>query len=262
MTVFILVMILISVPAYLLWEGRNLRRVDAGRPRWRRWLRALIAVVIGFALLKHAFILYSVIRIEHNNPSTTALMDQRARESGAPRREWTWVNYEQISPNLVRAVVAGEDPRFATHSGIDWREVQRAIDVSMVERRVVRGASTISQQLVKNLYLSTSRNPVRKFHEMIIALELERTLSKRRIMELYLNVAEWGDEIYGIEAAAHHYFNTTASSLTMDQAAFLTAILPAPRAKYDLNDLPIRTRDQIQVVLENMRNVQLPAELA
>ncbi len=164
-------------------------------------------------------------------------MDRRERQakarSATPKKEHVWVPYERISPALARAVVAGEDLRFFYHSGLDWSQIRVAVAQDWQEKRFARGASTITQQLAKNLFLSSSKNPFRKLHEALIAKELEHILGKRRILELYLNTVEWGDGIYGAEAAARHYFNTPASSLSIEQATFLAAIIPDPLNHHD-----------------------------
>ena len=219
----------------------------------------------GIGLLVHGFVLYGVIRLKSRNPESTALIDQRASEARAegltPKCEQTWVTYDRISPNLIRAVLAGEDSRFFDHSGFDWEEIQKAIEKDWHEKRFVRGASTVTQQLAKNLFLSTSKNPLRKVHEALITWELEQVLGKRRILELYLNVIEWGEGIYGAEAASHHYFNTSARSLTAEQAAFLSAMIPNPRTVYNPTHHRGRVERRRNLILRLMRHVVIPKEL-
>jgi monofunctional biosynthetic peptidoglycan transglycosylase len=142
------------------------------------------------------------------------------------------VPYERISTSLKRAVIAAEDARFLYHEGFDWEAIQTAMQKNEQHGKVVAGASTISQQLAKNMFLSGSRSYLRKGEEAIITWMMERTLSKRRILELYLNLAEWGDGVFGAEAAARHHFGVPASALTAEQAAWLAAILPSPK-RYD-----------------------------
>jgi monofunctional biosynthetic peptidoglycan transglycosylase len=222
-------------------------------------------IVAGAALLYHGVILFRVVRLRYTNPKMTAMMEQRADEradrGAKPKRVHTWVPYGRISRNLVRAVLAGEDPRFFDHSGFDWEEIEKALKKDWEERGFVRGASTISQQLAKNLFLSTSKNPLRKLHEALITVEMEVVLSKRRILELYLNVIEWGDGIYGAEAAARHYFNTSAASLTVEQAAFLSAIIPGPLAAYNPTRHPGRVERRTDLILRLMRHVVIPKDL-
>lgn len=238
----------------------------APRPQWRKWAKAILAVLVCAALFYHGLILFRVFRLRGSNPDSTAMMQQRAAEATdkgeTPRREQTWVPYDRISPNLVRAVLAGEDSRFFDHAGFDWEEIKKALEKDWEEMKFRRGGSTISQQLAKNLFLSTSKNPVRKLHEALITWEMERILGKRRILELYLNVIEWGNGIYGAEAASRNYFNTSAASLSAEQAAFLSAIIPNPRTAYN----PTRHRRRVErrrnLILRLMRHVVVPKDLA
>src|SRR5438552_12248190 len=156
-------------------------------------------------------------------------------ERSSARLKHQWVPYERISVHLKRAVVAAEDARFLDHEGFDWEAIQKAMAKNEKRGKVVAGASTISQQLAKNLFLSGERSWPRKAQEAAITWMLERTMSKRRILELYLNVAEWGQGVFGAEAAARYHFKKSSHDLTADEAAWLAAILPSPR-RYD----PIR----------------------
>jgi monofunctional biosynthetic peptidoglycan transglycosylase len=153
-----------------------------------------------------------------------------ARAAGKPARvTQQWVTLDRISPNLRRAVLIGEDAAFYQHSGVDWDEIHNAVDDTLYHGEPLRGASTLTQQLAKNLYLSPSRNPYRKLSELFITRRLEAELSKRRILELYLNVVEWGDGIWGVEAASRTYFNESAADLSVEQSALLAAALMNPR---------------------------------
>jgi len=158
------------------------------------------------------------------------MMEQRAEENHieAPKIR-AWAPYNRISPHLRNAVLIAEDSAFFQHPGYDIDEIKESVKRNWHEKRFARGASTITQQLAKNLYLSTSRNPTRKFRELLIAQELERNLSKQRIFEIYLNVIEWGDGIYGAEPAARRYFGKSASALRPEEAAILAAMIPNPR---------------------------------
>jgi len=157
-------------------------------------------------------------------------MEQRAEERHTNARPIrSWIPYNSISPHLRNAVVIAEDSSFFQHSGYDIDEIRESVKRNWREKRFARGASTITQQLAKNLYLSTSRNPLRKVREFFIAQELEQSLSKQRIFEIYLNVIEWGDGIYGIEPAARRYFGKSASELLPEEAAILAAMIPNPR---------------------------------
>jgi monofunctional biosynthetic peptidoglycan transglycosylase len=177
-----------------------------------------------------------VSSLRRTNPTSTALMESRqaqAREQGRQiGRHWIWVPLSRISPHLRRAVVAAEDASFFTHEGFDWEGMKEAALYDLEKGELKRGGSTITQQLAKNLYLSSERSLLRKAHEALITLLLEQRLSKERILELYLNVAEWGNGIYGAEAAARHHFKKPARELDLDEAAWLAAILPSPR-RYD-----------------------------
>jgi monofunctional glycosyltransferase len=183
-------------------------------------LLAVIAVQLWF--LSH------LVYWSSFNPSTTAFMDRYLEKSGARLRH-QWVPYGRISEQLKRAVVAAEDAKFLDHEGFDWEAIQKAMQKNEQRGKVVAGASTITQQLAKNLFLSGSRSWLRKGQEAAITWMMERTLSKRRILEIYLNVAEWGEGVFGAEAAARYHFGVPAASLNASQAAYLAAILPSPR---------------------------------
>ena len=166
-------------------------------------------------------------------PATTAFMRLRTAEAAAAGRQATHdrrlVRYDRISPSLIRAVLAAEDAGFFSHDGLDYDEISSAIEVSFDRGVQMRGASTITQQLAKNLYLSPSRNPYRKVSELFITRRLEAELSKRRILELYLNVIEWGDNIWGAEAAAQRHFGVAAADVSAEQAALLAGAIINPR---------------------------------
>jgi len=232
---------------------------------WKRWLGAAVSLIVLFAAIVHSVVLIKIFSYKDKNPTVTSLMEQRAQEAaraGQPaKRDQIWVPYDRISPSLVRSVLAGEDSRFFDHSGFDWDEMQKALEKDWQDKGFTRGASTISQQLAKNLFLSTSKNPFRKLHEALITWELERILGKRRILELYLNVIEWGDGIYGVEAAAHHYFDESASALGPDQAAFLSAIIPNPRETYNPSTHKRRVEHRKALIQRLMRHVVVPRDL-
>jgi monofunctional biosynthetic peptidoglycan transglycosylase len=167
------------------------------------------------------------------NPTTTGVMRQReaeARKAGrTPRREQAWMPISRMSRHLVHAVLASEDQKFFGHEGVDWDAIEKAVDEDRKRGRLARGGSTITQQLAKNLYFTTHKSLVRKLRELIVARWLEDDLTKRRILELYLNVIEWGDGVYGAEAAARRYYGKPASALDADEAAGLAAMIPNPR---------------------------------
>jgi len=189
---------------------------------------------VGFAVLAYAYLTLPDIRpLKTSNPSTTAFMDLRDREARAngqvPRRVQRWVSATRISPDLKRAVLVAEDDAFWQHEGIDFEQLQESIETDWARGRLMRGGSTITQQLAKNLYLSPSKNPLRKLREFIIARRLEAELTKPRILELYLNVIEWGDGVYGVESAARVYFQKPAAELGPSEAALLAAAIVNPR---------------------------------
>lgn len=195
-------------------------------------------------------------------PVPTAFMEYREEEWAEENREkeiqHKWVSFSQISPNVVKAVLIAEDDGFWNHEGFDVKGMEQAIERSL-EKGTVAGGSTISQQLSKNLYLSPSKNPVRKIKEAIITWRIENTLSKRRILEIYLNVAEWGDGIFGIEAAARHYYGKSAKRLSAREAARLAAVLPNP-IKYDPtgNQKYVKNRSRIIYKIMQRRGVVIP----
>ena len=202
----------------------------------KRVLLALVALAaagaayVAFGLPSPA----QVRALATTNPGTTALMRQRdeeARRAGRPprRRAQAWVPLGRVSRHLIRAVLASEDQRFFGHDGVDWEAIQKSLDEDRKKGRFARGGSTITQQLAKNLFFSTRKTPTRKLRELVAAHWLEQELSKRRILELYLNVIEWGDGIYGCEAAARRWFGKPASELDEEEAAGLAAMIPNPR---------------------------------
>jgi monofunctional biosynthetic peptidoglycan transglycosylase len=172
------------------------------------------------------------------SPRSTAFIDLRRHEAEAAGQRfnlrWTWQPLERISPFLLEAVVLSEDARFWDHEGVDWNAVEKAAEKNLEKGRIAVGASTITQQVAKNLYLSPSKNPVRKLREVLITHRLEAQLSKERILEIYLNVAEWGDGVFGAEAAARRWFGCSALELTPTQAARLALALPNPRQRAPL----------------------------
>ena len=208
------------------------------RIRLLRWVRmhtvrtALLLLLALLALETATIPFAGIVRLRNENPSETALMRQRSEESsagGKPLRiVQRWISLARIPRHVIDAVVVAEDGTFYTHGGVDWFEVQESIEKNIRERRAVRGASTITQQLAKNLYLSTSKDPVRKAKELAITLLMEGALSKERILELYLNLIEWGRGIFGIEAASQAYFGKSASDLTLEEATRLAATIPSP----------------------------------
>jgi monofunctional biosynthetic peptidoglycan transglycosylase len=179
------------------------------------------------------FIYPDIGRLVDENPAKSAFMESREAEwkrDGLMDKkiEQKWVSLDHVSQNLIKAVLIAEDDKFWQHEGFDYQAIERAIEKNILAKKFKMGGSTISQQLAKNLYLSPSKNPVRKIKEAILTWRLEKTLSKRRILELYVNVAEWGDGIFGIGQAARHYYGVSAASLSARQASRLAAVLPNP----------------------------------
>src|SRR5215467_1569614 len=202
-----------------------------------------------------------VSSLKKTNPSVTALIEERAEENHTkPRPIRSWVSYNNISPHLRNAVLIAEDSAFFQHSGYDIDEIKESVKRDWREKRFARGASTITQQLAKNLYLSTSRNPLRKVREFFIAQELERSLSKQRIFEIYLNVIEWGDGIYGIEPAARRYFGKSASELLPEEGGILAAMIPNPRRYTPARNLKYLERRKKEILERLTRYNYLPKE--
>jgi len=194
---------------------------------------SLILTALVGGLLYLYLSLPDVAVLKQRNPKSTALMELRAEEYRQKNiragRQQIWVSYGAISEHLKKAIVLGEDAAFFSHKGVDMNELKEALKKDWETGSFKRGGSTITMQLAKNLYLSPSKNPLRKIKEIVIAWQLEQALPKRRIFEIYLNVVEWGRNIYGAEAAARHYFGKSAASLDILEAATLAALLPSPR---------------------------------
>lgn len=203
-----------------------------------RWLGRVLLFALAAVLLVQLWFYGHIVYWRYFPVGETSFMAQRLEElqRNRPKAElrYRWVDYPRISNHLKRAVVAAEDAKFIYHEGFDWEGIQRAIEKNQRKGKAVAGGSTISQQLAKNLFLSGERSYVRKAQEAIITLMLEVTLDKQRILELYLNVAEWGEGVFGAEAAARHYYGLSAAQLSAEQAARLAAMLPRPRY-YDRN---------------------------
>jgi monofunctional biosynthetic peptidoglycan transglycosylase len=228
-------------------------------------VKALLAIpAIAFSLIAYAYLSLPDIRpLKTSNPSTTAFIELRAREAAArgqqPKRTMRWQSYARISNDLKRAVLVAEDAAFWQHEGVDFEQLQDSIEVDWRRARFVRGASTITQQLAKNLYLSPTRSPLRKFRELIIARRLEAELPKARILELYLNVIEWGDGIYGADAAARTYFHESAAELGPNESALLAASIINPRVLSPAHPTARLIRRQ-QLILRRMGIVSPPEQ--
>lgn len=239
----------------------------------------LLGLLVGFTAY-NGYLFSRVWSLQTGNPATTSLIETRSSEARSkgqtPQRFQIWVPIDRISPNLQRAVIAGEDTNFLGHKGFDYEAIQKAYDEAMRDAakeakkegenddwlptipEFKRGASTITQQLAKNLYLSSRRSFFRKGQEAILTMFLERTLTKRRILELYLNVIEWGDGIYGAEAASQYYFHKPASALTPNQAAFLSAMIPNPRTVFNPRVNPRRVARRQRIIQRGMPYIRVP----
>jgi len=230
-------------------------------PTLRRLLARLLAVLLVALAAYSGWTFCEVCWLRWFNPGTTSFMQDGLRRLQArypqARLQHRWVPYERISINLKRAVIAAEDQKFLEHDGFDVEEMQKAYVKNLRSGRVRRGGSTISQQLAKNLFLSPPRTYLRKIHEAVITLMLEHVLGKRRILELYLNVIEWGEGIYGAEAAAEHYYGEAAADLDPEEAARLAAMIPQPR-DYTNNPRTPYLDQQTDVLLDEMDRVRVP----
>jgi monofunctional biosynthetic peptidoglycan transglycosylase len=222
---------------------------------WKVFCYTLGTVVVAVAAIQIWFF-GRILYVNEVDPGSSAFM-QRYLETPGARLRYTWVPYARISPHLKRAVIAAEDARFLDHEGFDWEAIQKAMQKNEKRGKVVAGASTISQQLAKNLFLSGSRSWLRKGQEAVITWMMERTLSKRRILELYLNVAEWGDGVFGAEAAARYHFGVPAAALTAEQAAWLAAILPSPK-RYDRGRETPYISGRMMTISARMAAAQIP----
>jgi monofunctional biosynthetic peptidoglycan transglycosylase len=200
----------------------------------KKWMAGgAILIAVALALNIAIYLLWpDVSRLQKERPGKTSFMAYRERQwkrEGVKKNvNQQWVSLNRISPYVVKAVIIAEDDKFWAHEGFDFEAIQKAVEKDIRKKQFKAGGSTISQQLAKNLYLTPSKNPIRKIKEAVLTWRLERNLSKRRIIELYLNVAEWGDGIYGIEAASLHYFRKSATDLTAREAARLAVVLPSP----------------------------------
>ena len=227
---------------------------------WKMFCYAAGTAVIGLAIYEFWFLAQILYWVEHN-PTTTSVMEGRLEtlQEKDPKAvlDQKWVPYGRISNELKRAIVVAEDAKFVEHDGFDWEGIQRALEKNQRRGKIVAGGSTITQQLAKNLFLSGERSLLRKGQEAVLASMLEATMSKRRIFEIYLNVVEWGESVFGAEAAARYYFGVSAAALEPEQAARLAAMLPRPRY-YDRNrDSPYLTSYSDSILVQ-MYAAQIP----
>ena len=227
------------------------RRRSPTRRVWLLLLGALALLLLaGAALIWRS--LPDVRGLARRPPASTAFIELRRREAAAAGRRfvlrWHWRSLEQISPYLAEAVVLAEDARFWKHDGVDWDAMEKAAERNWQKRRIAGGGSTITQQLAKNLYLSPSKDPVRKLREILMARRLDAELPKERILELYLNVVEWGDGVFGAEAAAQRWYAVSARDLTPAMAARLAVALPNPRRRAPATRSPDLDRKAARLV--------------
>jgi monofunctional biosynthetic peptidoglycan transglycosylase len=226
--------------------------------RLSAWLAVAVAAIFLSVQLSY---LARVWWWRDHNPQATAFMQARLDElrakSPQAKLQHAWVPYDRISPSLKRAIVVAEDSRFVDHEGFDWDAIEKAREKNRKKGKVVAGGSTISQQLAKNLFLSGERTPWRKGQEALITVMIEHVMDKRRILEIYLNVIEWGEGVFGAEAAARHYYGTGAATLGPEPAARLAAIVPNPRF-YDRNRNTSFLARKTQMILARMPAAELP----
>jgi monofunctional biosynthetic peptidoglycan transglycosylase len=227
----------------------------------RRWAGWAILLFLGLILLYQLWIFLHIVWWKYSNPSNSAFMEDRLvvlheRNPDAKLRH-KWIPYEKISLNLKRALVAAEDANFMEHEGFDWDAIQRAYEKNMKKGKVVAGGSTISQQLAKNLFLSSKRSSWRKLEEAIITVMLETVLSKQRIFEIYLNIIEWGNGVFGAEAASRYYFDKSAANLDAWEAARLASMVPNPRY-YDRNRNTAFLDKKTNLILGRMPSAEVP----
>jgi len=230
----------------------------------RKLARFLAWLAVAAATLFLAVQLSFLARVwwwRDHNPEATAFMQARLEQLRARDREaklrHSWVPYDRISPSLKRAVVVAEDAKFSDHEGFDWEAIEKAREKNRKKGRIVAGGSTISQQLAKNLFLSGERSALRKGQEALITVMIERVMDKRRILEIYLNVIEWGEGVFGAEAAARHYYGVGAAALSPEQSARLAAMVPNPRF-YDRNRNTGYLARRAQTILARMPAAELP----
>ena len=220
-----------------------------------------LGTLLAAVLLLQAWYYAHILWWTHEAPAASAFMERRLEELRAKNPKASlrhqWVPYARISAELKRAVIAAEDAKFIDHDGFDWEAIQKAMQKNQRKGRVMAGASTISQQLAKNLFLSGERSWLRKAQEAVITAMLEHAMGKRRILELYLNFGEWGDGVFGAEAAARRHFGVPASALEPGQAAWLAAILPSPR-RYDRGRGSAYVDRRVATIRSRMGFVQIP----
>lgn len=234
-------------------------RTKKQKPKSLWWRLSLWLLV--FVFLYQLWILLHVVWWIDHNPSSSAFMEaqEKVLQDKNPNAELKhkWVPYKRISNYLKRAVIASEDAKFVDHEGFDWDGIETAVEKNLKQGKIVAGGSTISQQLAKNLFLSGRKTPWRKLEEALITVMLEKLMTKRRILEIYLNVIEWGNGVFGAEAAAKHYYKTSAARLGAEQAAKLAAMVPNPRY-YDKHRNARGLAKKTRIILARMNQAEVP----
>ncbi len=239
-----------------------------GRSAGRNWFRittGLLMALVCAVLLYQFWLFAQVVWYNYRDPGSSAMMREELsrlrKDDPAIELKYEWVSYDKINRSLKRAVIASEDSNFTGHDGIEWDAIRKAWEYNQKQeeagRSKMRGGSTITQQLAKNLFLSGSRSYLRKGQELVLAYMIEHVMSKERILELYLNVAEWGVGVFGAQAAAKHYFNTNAANLGNSQSARLAAMLPNPRF-YDSHRRSNYLNSRVGVLTRRMQMVDIP----
>lgn len=225
------------------------------------WVGRGLLALLALILLWNIWMVLHIVAWRWVNPSNTAFMsvqlDRLQASNPAAELKQEWVDYEQISPNLKRALVASEDAKFLDHEGFDWEGMQTAWEKNIKKGRIVAGGSTITQQLAKNLFLSGSRNPLRKVEEAFLTVMIELILDKQRIFEIYLNVIEWGNGVFGAQAAAQHYYKTSARKLSTAQSAKLASMVTNPRY-FDKNRNDRRLLRKTAIIQRRMPYADIP----
>lgn len=225
------------------------------------WIGRGLGLLLALFVAWNLWMLLQIVAWRWVNPTDTAFMrvqlERLQAEDPDAQLKFEWVDYEKISPNLKRALVASEDAKFLDHEGFDWEGMQTAWEKNIKKGRIVAGGSTISQQLAKNLFLSGSRNPLRKVEEAILTVMIETVWDKRRIFEVYLNVIEWGDGVFGAQAAAKHYYKTKAHRLGVAQSAKLASMVTNPRY-YDKNRNDRRLLRKAAIIQRRMAYADIP----
>lgn len=220
----------------------------------------LLLLTAFVALAVYLFALPDVSILKTNNPASTSLMHRREMQNPKLKSKMVWMPLDKISPHLVHAAVLSEDDTFYQHHGFDLEQIKEAIRINWEKKRYAYGGSTITQQLARTLYLSPQKNMLRKSKEALITWQLEKHLSKKRILEIYLNVIEWGKGIYGAEAAARTYFDKSAADLTPDESVALVSVLPSPRRWSPISEKAFMARRRTQLTERMRRAGYLPEE--